>query len=89
MAEGRLYLLLRMFRVAMSPRSAVVAPDKPRGPKRFLTNTGTNFRPILSCSALCGHNCLRNDFTLSAKLMSVAISWTNKMKQLSKIHSHI
>ena len=44
-----LYLSKRLFGVAMSPRSAndrPSSPDKPRGPKRRLTNTGVNIRPI-------------------------------------------
>ena len=48
-ARDGLYLLLGLFRVAMSPRSTkAIGPGKPLGRKRHLTNTGANFRPIPS-----------------------------------------
>ena len=45
--RGRLYLLIGLFAVAMSPRNTNHKPiDKPGGTKRHLTNTGVNIRPI-------------------------------------------
>ena len=46
-ARGGLHLPIGLFRVAMSPRSAShISLEKLRGPKRCLTNTGVNIRPI-------------------------------------------
>ena len=46
----------------------VISPDKPGGPKRRVTNTGVNIRPIyLPSGALHGPHCLSHDFTWSAK----------------------
>ena len=48
-ARGRLNPLLGLFRLAMSPRSASHISSKMlRGPKRHLTTTGVNFRPMPS-----------------------------------------
>ena len=42
-ARGRLWDCLEHLRVQ---EVLVIGPDKPRGPKRCLTNTGVNIRPI-------------------------------------------
>ena len=47
-ARGGLYLPVGLFGASMSSRVLVIiSPDKPRGPKRHLTNTGMNIRSIL------------------------------------------
>ena len=45
---GTLYLLIGLFGVAIatSPKILVIGLDKPGGPKKRLTNTGVNIRPI-------------------------------------------
>ena len=46
-ARGGLYLPIGLFGVAVSPRTTIVIVlNKPGGPKRHLTNTGVNIRPI-------------------------------------------
>ena len=45
--RGGLCLPIGLFGVAMSPRNTNhISLDKPGGPKRRLTNTGVNIRPI-------------------------------------------
>ena len=45
---GTLYLLIGLFGVAIatSPKILFIGLDKPGGPKKRLTNTGVNIRPI-------------------------------------------
>ena len=45
-APGRLYFPIGLFEVAMSIRNIVIGLHKRGGPKRCLTNTGVNIRPI-------------------------------------------
>ena len=84
---------VRLFKVAMSPRSTSYSPDKPRGPKRCLTSTGPMSKPYLPSSALYRPRCLSHDFTRKADQlakpgnatlhgwsMSIAIKWGNKME---------
>ena len=64
--RGGLYLPIRLFRISMSPRSAIVIdPDKPRGSKRHLINAVVNIRsmPCLLFNALYRPHCLNRDFT--------------------------
>ena len=45
-AGGRLYLPIGLFEVSMNLRSASHTLRQARGPKKCLTNTGVNIRPI-------------------------------------------
>ena len=45
-AGGRSYFQIELFGVSISPKVLVIGPDKPRGLKRLLTNTGVNIRPL-------------------------------------------
>ena len=51
-AGGRLYPLLRLFGLAMSPRNAIHRPKYAREPKSCLTNTGVIFRPVPSIGSI-------------------------------------
>ena len=63
-AGGGLYLPIKLFGVAMSPRATShIGLDKPGGPKRHFTNIGVNIRHIPPSSALHGSHCLSCDFT--------------------------
>ena len=71
-ARGRLNPPLSLFvrEVVVSPRSANHRPNTFRGPKRCLTTTGVNFKPMhmLLCNALHGSYCLSHEFTWSEEL---------------------
>ena len=47
-AGGRLYSLLRLFGLAMSPRNASHKSEYVREPKSWLTNTEVDYRPMPS-----------------------------------------
>ena len=47
-AGGRLYLSIGLLGVAMSQELLAIGLDNPGVPKRRLTNTGVNIRPITS-----------------------------------------
>ena len=76
-----------------SKKCLVTAPDKPRGPKKHLTNTGANIRPIPTDSLVPSmaptvivtlhgqQNLLKSSkATVYGWCMSVAISWASKME---------
>ena len=61
---GWLNTSLGLFGLAVSYKVKAIGPSMLRGPKRRLTTTGVNFRPM----PLHGSCCLSYEFTWSAKL---------------------
>ena len=67
-AGGGLYLLIGLFGVAMSPRSASHRPRQNWRALRDISPTEESISdPYLPYSALHGSHCLSHDFTWSAK----------------------